>query len=57
MAEVTNRPATAHRAVAEAEVGMAQETLSAIIDSAIDKVKNGLTSLEAALAVAMSDEE
>jgi cyclic pyranopterin phosphate synthase len=37
MAEVTNRPATAHRAVAEAEVGMAQETLSAIIDSAIDK--------------------
>ena len=35
MADVTNRPATAHRAVAEAEVGVAQETLSAIIDGAI----------------------
>lgn len=37
MAEVTSRPATARRAVAEAEVGVAQETLSAIIDGAIAK--------------------
>jgi len=37
MAEVTDRPATAHRAVAEAEVAMSQETLSAIIDGAIAK--------------------
>jgi cyclic pyranopterin monophosphate synthase len=37
MADVTNRPATAFRAVAEAEVGMAQETLSAVIDGTIAK--------------------
>lgn len=37
MAEVTDRPATAHRAVAEAEVGLTQETLSAIVDGTIPK--------------------
>ena len=37
MTDVTNRPTTASRAVAEAEVGMAQETLSAVIDGAIAK--------------------
>ena len=37
MADVTNRPAIASRAVADAEVAMAQETLSAIIDGAIAK--------------------
>jgi len=37
MAEVTNRPATARRAAAEAEVGVSQETLSAIIDGTIAK--------------------
>jgi cyclic pyranopterin phosphate synthase len=37
MAEVTSKPATAHRAVAEAEVAVAQETLSAIIDGTIAK--------------------
>ena len=37
MAEVTDKPATARRAVAEAEVGMAQETLSALIDGTIPK--------------------
>ena len=35
MPEVTSKPATAHRAVAEAEVAVAQETLSAIIDGTI----------------------
>ncbi len=37
MAETTDRPLTAHRAVAEAEVEMAQETISAIIDGSIAK--------------------
>lgn len=37
MAEITNRPATPHHAAAEAEVVVAQETLSAIIDGAIAK--------------------
>ncbi|MGD0121388.1 MAG: cyclic pyranopterin monophosphate synthase MoaC [Candidatus Limnocylindrales bacterium] len=37
MAEVTNRPAIAHHAVAEAEVGMAQGTLSAIVDGTTGK--------------------
>jgi cyclic pyranopterin phosphate synthase len=37
MADVIEEPATAHRAVAEAEVAMSQETLSAIIDGAIAK--------------------
>ena len=37
MAEVTDRPAVAHHAVAEAEVGMAQETLSAIVDGTTGK--------------------
>ena len=37
MADVTDSPLTARRAVAEAEIGMAQETLSAIIDGAIPK--------------------
>ena len=37
MAEVTDMPAIAHRAVAEAEVGMAQETLSAIVDGTTGK--------------------
>ena len=37
MAEVTDRPAIAHHAVAEAEVGMAQETLSAIVDGTTGK--------------------
>ena len=37
MADVTDTPMTAHHAIAEAEVGMAQETLSAIIDGAIPK--------------------
>lgn len=35
MAEVSNRPASPHHAAAEAEVVVAQETLSAIIDGAI----------------------
>ena len=37
MAEVTDRPAIAHHAVAEAEVAMAQETLSAIVDGTTGK--------------------
>ncbi len=37
MTEVTDMPVTARRAVAEAEVGVAQETLSAIIDALIPK--------------------
>jgi cyclic pyranopterin phosphate synthase len=37
MADVTETPMTAHHAIAEAEIGMAQETLSAIIDGAIPK--------------------
>jgi cyclic pyranopterin phosphate synthase len=37
MADATDRPMTAHRAVAEAEVEMAQETLSAIVDGGIAK--------------------
>lgn len=35
MADLTGNAATPHRAVAEAEVAMAQETLSAIVDGAI----------------------
>jgi cyclic pyranopterin monophosphate synthase len=35
MADMTDMPVTVHRAVAEAEVEMAQETVSAIIDGAI----------------------
>jgi cyclic pyranopterin monophosphate synthase len=35
MSDVTDSPSILHRAVAEAEVGMAQETLSAIIDGGI----------------------
>lgn len=37
MTDVTDSPLTAHSAIAEAEVGMAQETLSAIIDGANPK--------------------
>ena len=37
MAEVTDVPAIARRAVAEAEVGMTQETLSAIVDGTAPK--------------------
>jgi len=37
MAETTGRPLTAHRAVAEAEVAMEQETISAIVDGSIAK--------------------
>jgi cyclic pyranopterin phosphate synthase len=37
MADSTDRPMTVHRAVAEAEVEMAQETLSAIVDGGIAK--------------------
>jgi cyclic pyranopterin phosphate synthase len=37
MADVTDIPISAHHAIAEAEVGMAQDTLSAIIDGAIPK--------------------
>ena len=37
MAELTDIPATTQRAVAEAEVGMAHETLSAIIDATTPK--------------------
>lgn len=37
MAETTDRPLTARRAVAEAEVEMAPETLSAIIDGSVAK--------------------
>ena len=37
MADSTDRPMTVHRAAAEAEVEMAQETLSAIVDGAIAK--------------------
>jgi cyclic pyranopterin phosphate synthase len=37
MADATETPMTAHHAIADAEVGMAQETLSAIIDGAIPK--------------------
>jgi len=37
MAEITDRAVMPHRAVAEAEVAMVQETLSAIVDGAIAK--------------------
>jgi len=37
MAEITDRPSIAHHAVAEAEVAMAQETLSAIVDGTTGK--------------------
>jgi cyclic pyranopterin phosphate synthase len=37
MTDMTNSPVTTRRAVAEAEVTMAQETLSAIIDASIPK--------------------
>ena len=37
MAEITDRPAIAHHAVAEAEVEMAQATLSAIVDGTTGK--------------------
>jgi cyclic pyranopterin phosphate synthase len=37
MADVTDMPLTDHHAIAESEVGMAQDTLSAIIDGAIPK--------------------
>jgi cyclic pyranopterin phosphate synthase len=37
MADVTGRPATAHHAVAEADVEMSQETLSAIVDGTVPK--------------------
>jgi len=37
MAETTDRPITAHRAAAEAEVSMEQETISAIVDGSIAK--------------------
>ncbi|MGA2512118.1 MAG: cyclic pyranopterin monophosphate synthase MoaC [Candidatus Limnocylindrales bacterium] len=37
MAETTDRPVAAHRATAEAEVEMAQETLSAIVDGSVAK--------------------
>ncbi|MGA3029894.1 MAG: cyclic pyranopterin monophosphate synthase MoaC [Candidatus Limnocylindrales bacterium] len=37
MADISEGPVMPHRAVAEAEVAMAQETLSAIVDGAIPK--------------------
>jgi cyclic pyranopterin monophosphate synthase len=37
MPDVTGRPATPHHAVAEAEVEMSQETLSAIVDGTVAK--------------------
>ena len=37
MAEVTDRPAIPHHAAAEAEIGMTQETLSAIVDGTTGK--------------------
>lgn len=37
MADLTGNAVTPHRAVAEAEVAMAQETLSAIVDGAVGK--------------------
>lgn len=37
MAEITDRPAIAHHAVAEAEVEMAQATISAIVDGTAGK--------------------